>query len=161
MAATPFVRVPEWSKDAVTTAEAAPALEDFVDLGDGARVRATEPYDGTWTGRRAVLPGLDHNFFSYIRFAFSVPEFGGTAGDEGATVTVWELTPEQVIVAVAEAELGANMAFPTVTLERRAGSAYAVTVSGLELDTATDISLDVLVSGEHAPAFVRLGGYQA
>lgn len=157
MASTPFKLVPEFSKDTVTTAESAPSASDFVDLGDGGRVRRTEPYDGTWDGRRAILPGLDHNFFSYIRFAFSVPELAGTPGAEAATVTVWELTPEEVIVAVAQAELGADLTFPTVLLERRVGSAYAVTVSSLTLDDATSISFDVLVAGEHQPAFVRLG----
>lgn len=159
MASTPFKLVPQWTKDSVTAAEAPPALEDFVDLGDGGRVRATEPYDGTWRGQPAILPGLDHNFFSYIRFAFSVPELAGTPGDEAMTVTVWELTPEGVIVAVAESELAGNLTLPMVLLERRVGSAYAVTVSGLELDGATDVSLQVLVAGEHGPVFARIGAF--
>lgn len=157
MASTPFKLVPEWSKDTVTTAEAVPTAGDFIDLGDSARVRRTEPYDGTWEGRRAILPGLDHNFFSYIRFAFSVPELAGVPAGEAATVTVWEMTPEGVIIAAAKTDLAADLTLPSVLLERRVGSAYAVTVSSLTLDDATSISFDVLVAGEHQPAFVRLG----
>lgn len=159
MASTPFKLVPQWSKENVTVAEGPPAPEDFVDLGDGAVVRRTEPYDGTWRGQPAVLPGLDTNFFSYLRFGFSVPELAGTAGDEAMTVTIWEMTPENVIVAVAESELDGSLTLPTVLLERRVGSAYAVTVSSLALDTATGVSLDVLVAGEHMPVFARVGAF--
>lgn len=154
MSIAPFVQVPQFTKDSVSAAEAAPDLTDFVDFGGQGYRQRSSPYDGTWRGDPGLIPNLDAYQFDFIRFAF-----GGVDADaDSVGVTIWELVAGRspVAVAVATVELDAGGNIPSVQIPRSFGAYYAVTVSDLTGESA-EVSFTVAVRGEYMARFAAVG----
>jgi len=145
--ASPLVRIDDFDKSAVASAESAPAETAAISLQT-----STVQYSGGFaTPVMAVLP--DKHDYQKLRFVVAPVGAGVTGGPSAAEVTIWERTPDGVMVPAGVAELQADGTFSEVEIDNHDARYYA-TVSTLTGGTSPEVTVGVWVQGVHTPTYV-------
>lgn len=136
--ASPPRKVPEWSKAALTAAEAVPSdAEDFVNLEQSTMTHN----EGFATPVFAVMP--DKHNYDRIRFAFGAPVLDAVTA---ATMAVYAYHGDGSVSLVGTSELSDANVFPPIEAENYQ-ALFAVVLQSITGTALT--SLDVFVQGVH------------
>ena len=149
--ASPLVRVSDFDKAAVTSAEAAPAETVAISLSESTVTWA----DGFATPVNAALP--DKNDYQRLKFVVAPTGAGITGTPTAVEVTIWERTADGVMVAAGVAELQADGTFSAVEVDNHPAR-YWATVSTITGGTSPEVTVGVWVQGTYAPTYIATDG---
>lgn len=149
--ASPWVRLTDFDKAALTSAESAPAETAAISLSE-----STVSWSGGFaTPVNAPLP--DKNDYQRLRFQVAPVGAGVTGTPTAVEVTIWERTADGVMLPAGISELQDDGSFSAVEVDNHPARYYA-TVSTITGGTSPEVTVGVWIQGVYAPTYIASDG---